>query len=552
MRKVPFKKNIVAEPHSPIYTIHRYFARRPHNVFAELIQHYTKPSDIILDPFCGGGVTVIEALSLGRKVIGVDVNPLATYVTKMEALPLNVAEFLDAFKTLERKLSNKMHSLYETTCPKCKAKAEIAWTEWKDSIPLRIQYICPNEHSGIKASDALDVKLYKRIKTGFNSEVKCNKLWYPPHHIPVGDKTSSILKKGYQYFWQLFTERNLLALAYIYKEISLIRDKSIRDFLYFTLSASLKWASKQCHLRGEVVEGWALHAYWIYPKQLEINVRKTFVKRVHAVVRGKMYLQKKVKSVQMTSNFAELKNNANFLLLTQSSSKLPIPDNSVDCILTDPPYGGNVNYAELSDFWTIWHPEIRDVIDKRNEVIINRSQSKDINRYEELLTEVFGECHRVLKSSGVFVASFNSKDLVVLSSFLKAAAHGGFELVKNGFHYQEPIKAYTTTVHAKEVGAFTGDFIFTFQKSRREISTTPLDDRTWKEVVNRAIDKEATHSRTEIEFRRRLYHKMIPQLANWAFSSNGHMNTIARYAELISRKQKFQALPFDKARSIAR
>ncbi len=59
--------------------MHRYFARRPWSVFRELIAHYSNPGSIILDPFCGGGVTVVEGLRLGRKVIGVDINPLATF-----------------------------------------------------------------------------------------------------------------------------------------------------------------------------------------------------------------------------------------------------------------------------------------------------------------------------------------------------------------------------------------------------------------------------------------------------------------------------------------
>ncbi|GAH95598.1 unnamed protein product, partial [marine sediment metagenome] len=53
--------------------MHKYFARRPHNVFRYLIEFYTKPGDIILDCFCGGGVTLFEGLATGRKVIAVDI-----------------------------------------------------------------------------------------------------------------------------------------------------------------------------------------------------------------------------------------------------------------------------------------------------------------------------------------------------------------------------------------------------------------------------------------------------------------------------------------------
>ena len=73
---------IEAKAHTPPYKIHRYFARRPWNVFSQLIETYSKPADIILDPFCGGGVTIYEGLKSGRKVIGFDLNPLSIFIVK--------------------------------------------------------------------------------------------------------------------------------------------------------------------------------------------------------------------------------------------------------------------------------------------------------------------------------------------------------------------------------------------------------------------------------------------------------------------------------------
>jgi DNA modification methylase len=74
----PIKKPIEAKGHTPQYRMHKYFARRPYNVFSNLINHYSNKNDIVLDCFCGGGVTVFEGMALERKVIGVDINPLAT------------------------------------------------------------------------------------------------------------------------------------------------------------------------------------------------------------------------------------------------------------------------------------------------------------------------------------------------------------------------------------------------------------------------------------------------------------------------------------------
>ena len=90
----PISIPVVAKGHPPIYRMHRYFARRPYNVFEGIIKHYSNPGDIILDPFCGGGVTVVEGLRAKRKVIGIDINPMATFITRMEitSTPLNDLE----------------------------------------------------------------------------------------------------------------------------------------------------------------------------------------------------------------------------------------------------------------------------------------------------------------------------------------------------------------------------------------------------------------------------------------------------------------------------
>ena len=52
----------VAKPHTPMYLMHKYWARKPHNVVSEYIENYTKEGELVLDPFCGSGPTPIEAI----------------------------------------------------------------------------------------------------------------------------------------------------------------------------------------------------------------------------------------------------------------------------------------------------------------------------------------------------------------------------------------------------------------------------------------------------------------------------------------------------------
>lgn len=56
------------------FGFHPFFTTRPYNVVREYINHFTKPGDLVLDPFAGSGVTLIEALALRRKAIAFDIN----------------------------------------------------------------------------------------------------------------------------------------------------------------------------------------------------------------------------------------------------------------------------------------------------------------------------------------------------------------------------------------------------------------------------------------------------------------------------------------------
>ena len=63
----------------------RYVGATPSYVIWNLLQRYTDPGDLVVDPMCGSGTTVEAALRLGRNVVGVDSNPNAVLITKDRA-----------------------------------------------------------------------------------------------------------------------------------------------------------------------------------------------------------------------------------------------------------------------------------------------------------------------------------------------------------------------------------------------------------------------------------------------------------------------------------
>jgi hypothetical protein len=71
---------------------YKYPARFSPEFVRAAIETFTKPGDLILDPHVGGGTSLVEALASGRVAVGVDINPLAEFVTRVKCIVFSEAE----------------------------------------------------------------------------------------------------------------------------------------------------------------------------------------------------------------------------------------------------------------------------------------------------------------------------------------------------------------------------------------------------------------------------------------------------------------------------
>ena len=69
--------------------LHPYPARMIPQIARKLIANYSKPGDLVLDPFCGSGTILTESRLAGRNSIGIDINPLACLLARAKSTPLN-------------------------------------------------------------------------------------------------------------------------------------------------------------------------------------------------------------------------------------------------------------------------------------------------------------------------------------------------------------------------------------------------------------------------------------------------------------------------------
>jgi adenine-specific DNA methylase len=121
-----------------------------------------------------------------------------------------------------------------------------------------------------------------------------------------------------------------------------------------------------------------------------------------------------------------------------------IPDGSVDAVVMDPPYGANVMYAELSDFFYVWlkrtaglvAPELftRRLTDKESEAVANPqlfsgrkgAAALATRDYQEKMAAIFAESRRVLKPNGIMTVMFTHKETSAWDALTKGLIEAGF------------------------------------------------------------------------------------------------------------------------------
>src|SRR3989338_8739081 len=167
----------VAKPHTPMYLMHKYWARKPHNVVSEYIENYTKEGEIVLDPFCGSGPTPIEAIKLGRKGVGLDLNPMAIFITRVTAIPVDISRVKSLFEEIKKECKEKIDKIYTTQCGKCKGPGIIHATHFQEETPIKLIYNCPKCGNQEKKPDSEDLELLKKIE-----KMKCPH-WHPTQRL---------------------------------------------------------------------------------------------------------------------------------------------------------------------------------------------------------------------------------------------------------------------------------------------------------------------------------------------------------------------------------
>jgi DNA modification methylase len=367
------------------YKIHPFYTKQPSNVVGEYIRHFCPVGGLVVDPFCGSGVTGIEALTNRRRAICLDLDPLAIFITKQTCLaPVDLNAYWEAYRQVEEKL-------------------------WP--LVEFVRSASPRELEGYELKE-----------------------WYPK-----GVKLPSNADRGY--VEDLFGRAQLIILAHLRSAIMKITGQQTKELLLFAFSgilarASITYGIDPRHAGGGDSGIFKVYRYWVPPKPDYRDVWNLFSTRARLIANAKK------KSNTLFGDFFH--EGKTFSVFCDSAENLlkHIDKGTVDYVYTDPPYGAHISYLDLSTMWHAWlglevTPEMR-----AKEAIEGGEQQFDEKHYLDVLGKSFEQIFYVLKDESWFSLVFHHKETNLWYSIRDMLRYIGFTyantvaqpLAKQTFH----------------------------------------------------------------------------------------------------------------------
>jgi len=299
-------------------------------------------------------------------------------------------------------------------CPSCgvelsKRELDRAWTSYADPILGGMKKIA-KQHMVLLSYTYAGKRFEKKPDL---ADLALNDLLltrHPDHSVPLvdlhqGDKTGEPLRVGITHLHHFYTPRNLSALACAF---SLAQ----KNELILALTGSAISVSKMYRWTPNYEGGGPMSGTLYIPAILrDISV-------IDAVTR----FLKKLIELHATMHSKQL---GAACISTSSATKISdlIPENSVDYIFIDPPFGSNLIYSDLNFLWEGWL-KIRTATTK--EAIQSNSQKKGIDEYRHLMSASFRQAYKLLKPGRWMTVEFSNTKASVWNAIQTALQEAGF------------------------------------------------------------------------------------------------------------------------------
>ena len=496
----PFAVDVSEGKTDPLYKAHGYHTKVPHRAIVPSILHYTKPGDIVLDGFCGSGMTGVAAQWCGtapqafrqeleqrwrkeardapvwgsrRAVLG-DLSPAATFIAANYNIPFDVDQFAKAARKLLDDVEDEIGWMYETLHTDGNTKGRINYTVWsevfscpectgevvfvkealnKKTMRVREEFPCPTcavslsrtrlERRYIsrydpridetikvpkrvpllinynvrksryeKKVDDQDLAVLRRIEElNLPSELPLERMMHAPDDVERwGDKWRAGTA-SFTHVHHLFPSRTAQALAAIWRRAAGHEDSRLRNMLLFFIEQAVWTMSLLNRFRPSgysQVNQYLSGVFYVPSQHSEVCLAYVLSGKLRRLISA--FSSQRIHDTSVMTSVADC-------------AQTLIPDDSIDYVFTDPPFGDNLAYGELNFINEAFLQVFTNLIP---EAIISGTQKKGIFEYQRLMQLCFQEYCRVLKPGRWMTVVFHNSRNAVWNAIQEAMLAAGF------------------------------------------------------------------------------------------------------------------------------
>lgn len=340
--------------------------------------------------------------------------------------------------------------------------------------PFALEYhclSCKGDHVGrfFKSPDAEDLAKIREAEARWT---EMDPTHVPDDEIPSGDETNRLHRWGYTRYREMFNERQLLGLELSARMISRTPDGRVRNALATNFSDLSRYQNMLCRYDSVALKSLDIFSVHGFPAgliQCESNLLGIMDERKKIPVgsggwaniiekfrKAKAYCDepfeiryrgKKKEVVPIRGEWIGDRPNGtgpaglhpederrSVSLHCRDAAQADLAPASLDAVFTDPPYFGNVQYAELMDFCYVWlrrlvhdEPEAFAAPSTRHaqELTVNEDMGRGLDHFTRGLSAVFRKMALALKPGAPLAFTYHHNDLAAYHPLAVAILDAG-------------------------------------------------------------------------------------------------------------------------------
>jgi 16S rRNA G966 N2-methylase RsmD len=412
---------------------------------------------VVLDSFAGSGMTGVAAAVCGRKGRLSDISVLGQHIGRNYVNLADPDQVRKQAAEVVRATRDALGDVYAVPCAACGRSAQLAKSVWSMLLECtgcgkpvnyyrafeatgwnKPKMLCPHCDEPVvsrqprigeeRVLDYIDCTCFSTQReqpaAGNPVEIDLDGIAFPRVEIAPDREmyqASALGRNNLTTIASFYAPRNLAVLTTLRDKIGEVAGEQVRSKLLFAFTACLTRASKRYQWSPQRPLNAANANYYVAAVFYEWNVYSLFERKVTAVLRSDEWIR------EMSGEGSLFASEVDVRYEIASADSLPLPDDSVDYVFTDPPFGSNLFYADMALFQEGWLGTFTDVT---KEAVIDRSRkgSRKSQRYEEILAGALREYRRVLKPGGRVSMVFGNSSGTVWALVQRAIATAGMQI----------------------------------------------------------------------------------------------------------------------------